>query len=247
MAPDDPAYAGAFGERVAATYDDDPASSSAAVVDPIVDRLVALAAGGRALELAIGTGRIAVPLARRGVPVAGIDDSPAMLSRLHAKPGAEGIETVLGDMATARVDGAFALVYLVYNTLLNLVTQDAQVACVENAARHLAPGGCFVVEALVPDLQRLPPGQRILPFHAGPDGFAFDVYEVATQGLTSQHFALRDGRLEPFPVACRYVWPAELDLMARIAGLRLEARHGGWRGEPFDDLSRTHVSVYRRP
>jgi SAM-dependent methyltransferase len=236
---------GYFGERVAARYDEDSRSMfDPAVVGPAVDTLADLSGGGRALEFAIGTGRIAVPLAERGVPVAGIDNSEAMLARLRDKPGSERIDAVAGDMATTRLDGDFALVYLVFNTIFNLTTQDGQVACFENAAAHLASGGRFVVEARVPELQRLPLGQTVLPWRADPGGMSFYVYDVVTQRLSGQHYHLEDGRMEASPTEMRYAWPAELDLMARVAGLRLEHRWAGWRREPFTALSPSHVSVY---
>jgi SAM-dependent methyltransferase len=236
---------GYFDERVAARYDESSADMfEPAVVDPVVAFLAELAGSGRALELGIGTGRIALPLAERGVRVAGIDNSEAMLRRLRAKPGAERVEAIAGDMATTRIDGDFSLVYLVFNTISNLTTQDAQVACFENAAAHLRSGGRFVIENGVPALQSLPPGQTVLPFRADEEGFSFDVYDVATQRFSSQHFYIVDGRLEAFPVEFRYAWPAELDLMARLAGMRLEHRWADWTREPFTHLSQTHVSIY---
>jgi hypothetical protein len=239
---------GFFAERVAALYDDRSDWMSAPeVVDPVVDLLADLAGDGGALEFGIGTGRIALPLAERGVRVAGIDNSEAMLSRLRAKPGAERIEAVLGDFAATRVEGEFDLVFLVFNTISNLVTQDAQVACFQNAAAHLRSAGRFVIENNVPALQSLPLGQTVLPFRADPDGFSFDVYDVVTQNFSSQHFYIVDGRLEAFPVEFRYAWPAELDLMARLAGMRLTDRWAGWRREPFTAVSSGHVSVYRKP
>jgi Methyltransferase domain len=240
-------YEGFFGEEIASRYDDDGDISSPAVVDPVVDVLAELAGDGRALELAIGTGRIAVPLATRGVRVAGIDDSEAMVARLRAKPGADGIEVAIGDMSTTRVDGDFSLVYLVFNTIFNLTTQDAQVACFENAAAHLSNGGRFVIETGVPALQSLPVGQTIVPFRADPDGLGFDVYDVVTQRFSSQHYTFTEGGVRASPVEFRYAWPAELDLMARIAGLRLEARWSNWQREPFTSVSTSHVSVYANP
>ena len=238
---------GFFGEPAASVYDDRSAGmSDPAVVDPVVELLAELAGGGRALEFGIGTGRIALPLAERGVRVAGIDDSDAMLARLRAKPGAGDIEIAVGDFAGTRVEGVFSLVYLVFNTISNLVTQDAQVACFENAAAHLAKGGRFVIENGVPALQSLPPGQTVLPFRADREGFSFDEYDVVTQRFSSQHYYIVDGRLEAFPVEFRYVWPSELDLMARIAGMRLRDRWAGWRREAFTSLSRAHVSVYEK-
>lgn len=239
-------YEGFFGEDVASRYDDGADMFDPAVVDPAVDLLAELAGDGRALELGIGTGRIALPLAARGVRVAGIDDSEAMVSRLRAKAGAEGIDVTIGDFSTTRADGEFSLVYLVFNTIFNLVTQDAQVACFENAAAHLASGGRFLIETHVPDLQRLPLGQTIVPFRADPGGVSFDVYDVATQRFSSQHFHFSETGVRATPVEFRYAWPAELDLMARIAGLALEHRFAGWGREPFTALSRAHVSVYRK-
>ena len=244
MGPDE----GYFGERVAAVYDEHSASMfDADVVGPAVEALAELAGNGPALEFAIGTGRIAIPLADRGVRVAGIDSSQAMLARLREKPGAERIEALVGDMATTRVDGEFSLVYLVFNTIFNLTTQDGQVACFENAASHLRSGGRFVIEARVPELQRLPLGQTVLPWRADPTGFSYYVYDVVTQRLGGQHYYLDDGRIEASPIELRYAWPAELDLMARLAGMRLEHRWAGWRREPFTGLSPSHVSVYVKP
>jgi SAM-dependent methyltransferase len=240
---------GYFGERVAAVYDEHSASMfDPAVVAPAADRLAQLAGDGRALEFAVGTGRIALPLAERGVPVVGIDNSEAMLARLREKPGAERIEALVGDMATTRVDGDFSLVYLVFNTIFNLTTQDGQVACFENAAAHLGSGGRFVVEARVPELQRLPLGQTVLPWRADPTGLSFYVYDVVTQRLSGQHYYVEDDRrLQPSPTEMRYAWPSELDLMARLAGMRLEDRWAGWGREPFTALSPSHVSVYVKP
>jgi SAM-dependent methyltransferase len=239
---------GYFGERVAATYDEHSASMfDPAVLEPAVEMLAELAGDGGALEFAIGTGRIAVPLAERGVRVAGIDTSEAMLARLREKPGAERIEALVGDMAATRVEGEFTLVYLVFNTIFNLVTQDGQVACFQNAAAHLPSGGRFVVEARVPEIQRLPPGQSVLPWRADPEGISYYVYDVVTQRLSGQHYLLVDGRIEPSPIEMRYAWPAELDLMARLAGMRLQDRWAGWRREPFTAHSPAHVSIYEKP
>jgi Methyltransferase domain len=238
---------GYFGERVAAVYDAHSAGMfDPAVVGPAVELLAELAGDGAALEFAIGTGRIAVPLAERGVRVVGIDSSEAMLARLREKPGAERIEAGAGDMAATRVDGEFSLVYLVFNTIFNLTTQDGQVRCFENAAAHLPSGGRFVIEARVPELQRLPLGQTVLPWRADPEGLSYYVYDVVTQRLSGRHYHLVDGRIEPSPIEMRYAWPAELDLMARLAGMRLEHRWGGWAREPFTALSPSHVSVYEK-
>jgi len=239
---------GYFDERVAATYDESAADMfDQAVVDPVVDFLVELAGSGRALELGIGTGRIAVPLARRGVPVHGIELSKAMAARLHAKPGAEDIGVTIGDFATTTVEGKFSVAYLVFNTIGNLTTQSAQVACFRNVAAHLDPGGCFVIEVGIPDLQRLPPGDTMRVFHAGETHWGIDEYDVANQGLTSHHFELVDGRFELHSVPFRYTWPAELDLMAQLAGMSLRERWSDWRREPFTSESRKHVSVWEKP
>jgi SAM-dependent methyltransferase len=239
---------GYFDERVAATYDESAADMfDPAVVDPVVDFLVELAGSGRALELGIGTGRIAVPLARRGVPVHGIELSKAMAARLHAKPGAEDIGVTIGDFATTTVEGKFSVAYLVFNTIGNLTTQSAQVACFRNVAAHLDPGGCFVIEVGIPDLQRLPPGDTMRVFHAGETHWGIDEYDVANQGLTSHHFELVDGRFELHSVPFRYTWPAELDLMAQLAGMSLRDRWSDWRREPFTSDSRKHVSVWEKP
>jgi SAM-dependent methyltransferase len=239
---------GFFGEDVASVYDEDAADMfDPAVVTPVVEALAAFAGQGGALEFGIGTGRIALPLAERGVRVAGIDNSEAMVARLRAKPGGEDIEVAIGDFASTRVGGSFSVVYLVFNTIFNLVTQDAQVACFQNAAAHLRGGGRFVVETGVPDLQNLPVGQTIIPFRADPGGFGFDVYDVVTQRFSSQHYDFAEGRVQSHPVEFRYAWPSELDLMARLAGLRLRHRWAGWRREPFTSLSRAHVSVYEKP
>jgi SAM-dependent methyltransferase len=236
---------GFFGERVAAGYDEDSAGMfDPAVVGPAAEMLAELAGAGGALEFAIGTGRIALPLAERGVRVAGIDSSQAMLARLREKPGAQRLEAVVGDMASTRVEGEFSLVYLVFNTIFNLNTQDGQVACFENAAAHLRTGGRFVIEARVPELQRLPLGQTVLPWRADPGGMSYYVYDTVTQRLSGQHYNFADGGVQPSPIEMRYAWPAELDLMARLAGMRLEDRWGGWKREPFTGLSPAHVSVY---
>lgn len=240
---------GYFGESVAARYDDpaEPANAPAAI-EPAVALLAELARGGRALELAIGTGRIALPLAARGIEVRGIELSEAMVARLRAKPGGEGIPVSIGDMTTARADGTFALVYLVFNTINNLTSQDAQVACFGNAAAHLDAGGSFVIEVGVPDLRLLPPGQRHVVFGADDGHWGIDEYDVDRQGLVSHHFSRgHDGRWDLNSVPFRYVWPAELDLMAEMAGLRLRDRWADWHREPFTTESRSHVSVWQKP
>jgi SAM-dependent methyltransferase len=237
-----------FGERVAERYDERYAHfSDPALVDPIVAFLADLARDGAALELGIGTGRIALPLAQRGVPVHGIDLSEAMVARLRAKPGAEGIGVTIGDFATTNVEATFAVAYLVANTIMNLTTQDEQVACFRNAAAHLEPGGCFVIEVLVPGLQRLPPGETFQPFDVSPTHLGFDEYDVARQGVVSHHYWIAEGKVEVFSPPFRYVWPAELDLMARLAGMTLRERWSGWKREPFTSDSTKHVSVWEKP
>jgi SAM-dependent methyltransferase len=239
---------GYFGEAVAARYDDpDDELFSAAAIDPVVGFLAELAGDGRALELGIGTGRIAIPLAQRGIRVHGIDLSQAMVARLRAKPGGEEIGVTIGDFATATVEGTFSLAYLVFNTLGNLTTQAAQVACFRNAAAHLEPGGCFVIETGVPGIQRLAPGETMRVFDAGPTHWGVDEYDVANHGLVSHHFTLVDGRFELRSIPFRYTWPAELDLMAELAGMRLRERWSGWRREPFTSDSGKHVSVWEAP
>jgi SAM-dependent methyltransferase len=218
-----------------------------AVVEPAVDFLAALAGNGRALELGIGTGRIALPLAQCGVSVRGIDLSGQMVARLRAKPGAEEIAVTIGDFATTQVDGAFSLAYVVFNTIGNLTTQDAQVACFQNVANHLEPGGCFVVELGVPELRRLPPGERFVPFDVSEGHLGFDEYDVANQGLVSHHYHRdADGRFEQFSLPFRYVWPAELDLMARLAGMTLRERWADWNRGQFTNESTSHVSVWQK-
>lgn len=235
-----------FGEQVASRYDEWDASSVPEVVDPIVQFLVEQARGGAALELGVGTGRIALPLAARGVPVHGIDLSEAMVDRLRAKPGAERVAVTVGDFATTKVDGTFSLAYLVINTIMNLTTQDEQVACFRNVAEHLEPGGRFVIEVGVPQLQRLPPGETVRPFTVERDHLGFDEYDIARQGLISHHYREVDGAFERTSVPFRYVWPSELDLMARLAGMTLLERWSGWRREPFTSDSETHVSVWEK-
>ncbi len=235
-----------FDEPVAARYDEDGGMFAPEAVDPVVSFLAGLAGDGAALEFGIGTGRIAVPLSHRGVRVHGIDLSPAMVARLRAKPGADAIKVTIGDFASARADGTFRVAYLVFNTIMNLTTQDSQVECFRNAAAQLEPGGCFVTEVMVPDLQRLPPGETVRPFTVTPTRLGFDEYDVVAQGLISHHYSVSDGTLETLSVPFRYVWAAELDLMARIAGLRLRERWSGWGREPFTSESTSHVSVWEK-
>lgn len=237
-----------FDERVAERYDERSAAMFApAVVEPAVDFLAVLAGDGAALELGVGTGRIALPLRRAGVPVHGIDVSPEMIARLRAKPGGDDVEITVGDFSTTKVERRFSLAYLVFNTITNLTTQDEQVACFANVADHLEPGGCFVIEVFVPELQRLPRGDTVRAFEIGPTNVSFDEYQVAEQLLRSHHYWTDDGRLDVFSTPFRYVWPAELDLMARLAGMRLRERWGDWDRSPFTDDSTKHVSVWEKP
>ena len=238
---------GYFDEGVAARYDESSADMfDPAVVEPAVDFLAGLAGRGRALELGIGTGRIALPLAQRGVPVHGIELSKAMVARLRAKAGGEEIGVTIGDFATTTVDGTFSVAYVVFNTIMNLTTQEAQVACFRNVAAHLEPSGCFVVEVGVPELQRLPPGESVRPFELTATKLGFDEIDVATQSLISHHWTDVDGKLERVSMPFRYVWPSELDLMAELAGMKLRERWSGWKREPFTSDSRQHVSVWEK-
>ena len=238
---------GYFDERVAATYDDDTSIFDPNVVDPAVDFIAHVVDRGRALEFGVGTGRIALPLAQRGIAVHGIELSRAMIARLRAKPGGVDIGITIGDFATAHAEEQFSVVYLVFNTINNLTTQAAQVACFRNAAAHLAPGGCFIIEVGIPALQRLPVGETILAFHLSKTHWGIDEYDVVTQGLTSHHIKIVEGQAERFSVPFRYVWPSELDLMAQMAGMTLKERWGGWRRQPFTNLSASHVSVWEKP
>ena len=241
---------GYFDERVAARYDGSDEIGGMfdpAVIGPVVDLLVELAGSGRALELGIGTGRIALPLAQRGVPVHGIDLSKAMVARLRAKPGGDDIGVTIGDFATTTVDGTFSVAYLVFNTIMNLTTQAEQVACFRNVAAHLEPGGCFVIEVGVPSLRVLPPGETMHAFHLSETRWGIDEFDVARQGLISHHLEVVDGKAERNSVPFRYVWPAELDLMAQLAGMTLRERWSGWKREPFTSESSKHVSVWEKP
>jgi SAM-dependent methyltransferase len=237
-----------FDEPIAAGYD----KGSAAMFDPAVvgrtvDFLADLAGDGAALELGIGTGRVALPLSERGVPVHGIDLSAAMVQRLREKPGAERVGVTIGDFATTRVDATFRLAYLVFNTIMNLTTQDAQVECFRNVAAHLEPGGCFVIEVGVPDLRRLPPGESVRPFTVTPTYLGFDEYtDMVAQIMYSHHFRVVDDKLEHSSAPFRFVWPSELDLMARLAGMTLRERWGGWTREPFTSESTAHISVWEK-
>ncbi|MFC9429352.1 class I SAM-dependent methyltransferase [Streptomyces sp. NPDC056987] len=218
------------------------------VVTPTVDRLAALADGGAALEFAVGTGRVAVPLAGRGVPVTGIELSLPMVGQLRTKADEATVPVVVGDMATTAAPGEYTLVYLVFNTISNLLTQAEQVECFRNAARHLGPGGRFVVELWVPELRKLPPGQAATVWHSETGYIGLDTYDVLRQHVVSHHFHFGDSReAQLYRSPHRYIWPAELDLMAQLAGFELESRHADWAGAEFTADSRDHVSVYRIP
>ncbi len=248
----DEAADGWFPESVAADYDAPGPANAAEVVRAAVDVLEDLAAGGPALELAVGTGRIAAPLAARGVPTSGIELSRAMAARIGGKPGGEAVDVTIGDMTTTRVAGEFSLVYLVFNTISNVTTQEGQVDVFTNAAAHLRPGGLFLVEMGIPDLRRLPPGQDTVPFTVAPGAagggyVGFDQYDVVTQQFTSNHVSVSvdgAGRFRRIPF--RYAWPAELDLMARIAGMRLRYRWAGWDRSAVTEESTTHISVWEK-
>ena len=216
------------------------------VLDPAVDFLAALAGDGSALELAIGTGRVAIPLADRGIPVTGIELSQPMVDELHRKRA--DLPVVVGDMATSTVAGEFSLVYVVWNSIGNLRTQAEQVACFRNAARHLGPGGHFVVELWIPGIRRFPPGQAAVPFHVGEHHVGLDTYDLTTQQGTSHHYTRHpDGTVTYGASNFRYIWPAECDLMAQLAGMELVARTADWSGGPFTSDSEHHVSVWRKP
>lgn len=217
-----------------------------AVVQPNLDFLADLAGSGAALEFGIGTGRIALPLSRGGVRVHGIELSPAMIARLRTQAGAENVGITLGDFATATVDGTFSVVYLLRNTITNLTSQDEQVECFRNAARHLRPGGTFVIENYVPELRRIPPGESTHVFTATPTHIGVGEYDVVNQIEVSRHWWLVDGELKTFSSPHRYVWPSELDLMSQLAGMALRERWSGWHREPFTAESRSHVSVWEK-
>ena len=231
----------------ARTYDT-PGSGMFApqVLEPTVDRLAELAGHGQALEFAIGTGRVAIPLSERGVAVTGIELSTPMVDELRTKADEATIPVVIEDMTIAHAPGEFTLVYLVYNTISNLLTQSEQVACFRNAARHLTTGGRFVIELWVPELRKLPPGQQATVWHSEPGNIGLDTYDVLRQRVVSHHFSFGDGKqAQLFRSPHRYIWPAELDLMAQLAGFELETRHADWANAEFTAESRSHVSVYR--
>jgi SAM-dependent methyltransferase len=239
---DDPAF---YGDRWASTYDDHHGGLDSG---PAVDFLAGLAGGGRVLELAIGTGRVALPLARRGVSVEGIDASAAMVERLRTKPGGQSIPVTIGDMAEVGISGPFRLVYLVANTLFGLLSQARQAECFRNVAGVLDPGGMFIIECFVPDLTRFDRGQRVQTLAVTEDSAVFELsrHDAVQQRVTTQIVTLDGDGTHLRPVALRYSWPSELDLMATQAGLRLADRYGGWDRRPFDSASGAHVSVYQR-
>ncbi len=236
-------------EEIANVYDAGCADMfEPAVVEPTVELLAALAGDAPALEFAIGTGRIALPLRRRGVAVTGIELSVPMVEQLRAKPGGVAVDVAIGDMATTRVPGEFGVVYLVFNTIMNLTTQDEQVAVFENAAAHLAPGGCFVVEVIVPQLRRVPIGEVGRVFTMHPDHVGIETFDdLVGQIASSHHWMHVDGRLVRHSAPYRYVWPSELDLMARLAGLRRRDRWADWTKTPFTSDSVSQVTVYEKP
>jgi len=237
-----------FDEPIAQSYETRwPELFEPGAIDPVVEFLAGLAGSGAALELGVGTGRIALPLSRRGVRVHGIDLSAAMVAQLHGKPGSYAVAVTIGDFATTKVGGTFRLAYLLRNTIMNLTTQDDQVECFRTVAAQLEPGGCFVIEVMVPELRRLPPGDTVRAFTVTPAHLGFDEYDVARQGLISHHYWVQDGRADVRSVPFRYVWPSELDLMARLSGLTLRDRWSGWEREPFTSDSTMHVSVWEKP
>jgi SAM-dependent methyltransferase len=234
-----------YGERIAGVYDElyadhDPAAITA---------LSRLAHGGRALELGIGTGRIAVPLRKSGIEVSGVDASESMVARLHAKPGAETIRVTPGDFADVPVQGKYSLIYVLFNTFYALLTQDDQLRCMANVAKHLDRQGVFVIEAFVPDLSRFIDGQAVRAVDIREDRVQLDVsqHDPLRQRITSQHMIFADSGLRLYPVEIRYVWPSEMDLMARLGGLALQERWGDWSGSQFTAASGKHISVYGRP
>ena len=234
-----------FDKRVAKDYEARwPHLFEPSMIEPAVKFIADHADGGPVLELGVGTGRLALQLSARGLEVHGIELSPAMVAEMRKKPGADAIAVTIGDMATTELGSTFRVAYLVRNTIMNLTTQDAQVACFANAARHLKPGGSFVIEVVVPDLQRLPPGETVRPFDASESHLGFDEYDVSAQGLISHHYWLGGEDVEYFAAPFRYVWPSELDLMARLAGMRLVERWSDWHRAPFTSDSRSPISVW---
>ena len=238
---------GYFDDHVAASFDETAAEMfGRSTLDPAVDFLTEVADGGPVLEFGSGTGRVALPLAARGLDVHGIELSRAMVAKMRAKPGGDAVDVAIGDLSTTTVDGRFRLVFVVWNTITNLVTQEAQVACFRNASAHLVPGGRFVVEVFVPALQRLPVGERFQVFYGSEGYWGIDEIDVVTQRATSHHLEIVDRKVDRLSVPYRYVWPSELDLMAELADMTLEARYGGWHREPFTAESTDHVSIWRK-
>lgn len=237
---------GYFDERVANTYDQDHGGTDPSVIEKTVDCLFDLSSGGSTLEFAIGTGRVALPLAERGVSVKGIELSTAMAKKLREKENGTPIEVVIGDMTSMQVSGEFSLVFLVFNTIDNLTTQRSQIACFQNAARHLGPQGRFLIETILPPIQKIPFGEKRLAFASSSDHFGIDEFDVASQTYTSNHVWMKDERYEYQSIPFRYAWPSELDLMANIAGMELEHRWSDWDREPFDRMSTKHISVWKK-
>ncbi|MEO0688031.1 MAG: class I SAM-dependent methyltransferase [Cyanobacteria bacterium J06649_11] len=238
---------GYFDEQIASTYDSDVDAFNIEAINPVVDFLSELAVDRSALEFGIGTGRIALPLAMKDIEVHGIDNSQAMLAKLAQKAGGDSIAVNQGNFAITSCKRKFSLVYLIFNTIMNLTSQEEQVKCFQNAALHLNPGGCFVIEVMVPRLQSIPHGETNHVFEFREDYWGIDTYDVVTQSLKSNHLRIRNQNVELYSIPFRYVWPSELDLMARIANLKLKARWGGWKKEAFTNTSRYHVSVWEKP
>jgi SAM-dependent methyltransferase len=237
-----------FAGKTAMDYDAGVAFSFAPeILEPTIQRLTELASGGDCLEFAIGTGRVALPLHEHGLRVDGIEFSPDMIRELKKKPGGSALDVRLGDMTTAEMGRTYSLVFLVFNTIMNLTTQEAQVQCFRNASKHLNKGGKFVVEVMVPALRLYPPGAIAVPSDVSSGHLGFDTYETASQKLTSHHVTIAaDGKSHSHSIPFRYVWPSELDLMAELAGMKLHARHADWNKTAFDDDSKSHVSVWEK-
>jgi len=237
-----PYTAESYGEHIAEVYDELYQDCERAAIDVLAE----LAGDGSALELGIGTGRMALPLAARGIRVCGIDAAPAMVARLRTKPAGDNLEVTIGDFAEVEVSGKFALVYIVFNTFFNLLTQEAQVRCFRNVAAHLAPGGCFLIEAFVPDMKRFDGDQTNRATKVTTEHVELDIcqHEPAEQRVVSQKMVITDGRVRLYPLQIRYAWPSELDLMAQLAGLRLRQRWENWQRTPFTSQSGKHVSIY---
>lgn len=237
---------GYFDNEVAETYDQDHGGNDPFLIGKTLDCLLELSAGGGILEFAIGTGRIALPLAERGALIKGVELSSAMVSKLREKETGSPMEVAIGDMTSTLVPGEFSLVVLVFNTIDNLTTQQSQIACFENAARHLGSGGRFLVETLVPPIQKIPFGETRLAFASSSDHFGIDEFDISTQSYTSNHVWIKDNRHKHLSIPFRYAWPSELDLMAKLAGFDLEFRWSDWERSPFDRMSTKHISVWRK-